>query len=150
MEEQEKEGEEQEEEEEEEAEEEEVIEEDLPPASKKGKKVPVDAAIEAVVGALAKRDKKRAAMKKPAAAKVEAVKAEKVSGSKKAAAGKVSGSKKAAAPSFSVEWSRSQVLCRTGRKGDPSVKFPFDVGKEVAAISKARKWVEDMKKEMGL
>lgn len=49
-----------------------------------------------------------------------------------------------AKPSYSVEWSRSQVLCRTGVKGEPSTTFKFGSGKGdlEKAVVLAKKWVE--------
>ena len=55
-------------------------------------------------------------------------------------------------PSFSCEWTRFQVLCRTGKKADPSVTFPFaDYTNGVAgAHAAAVEWVANFKKEHGL
>ena len=53
-------------------------------------------------------------------------------------------------PHFAIEWSRKQVLCRTGRKG-PGESFPmkFGDGSVDATIKKARAWVSEKKKELG-
>jgi hypothetical protein len=55
-------------------------------------------------------------------------------------------------PSFSCEWSRFQFLCRTGRKGDASVTFPFadfENGIEGAHVA-TKKWLAGFKKKHGL
>ena len=50
-------------------------------------------------------------------------------------------------PSFSVERTRFQALCRTGRKGEKSIPFKFvGCGGQDAAISKAEKWVQMMRR----
>ena len=53
--------------------------------------------------------------------------------------------KRPAAASFSVEWSRKQVLCRTGKKGAGQSKtFLFSAhGGLEKAIEKARAWVDE-------
>ena len=51
--------------------------------------------------------------------------------------------KRPAAASFSVEWSRKQVLCRTGQKGpgqSMTLSFSAHGGLE-KAVEKARAWV---------
>ena len=53
--------------------------------------------------------------------------------------------KRPAAASFSVEWSRKQVLCRTGKKGagqSMTLSFSAHGGLE-KAVEKARAWVEE-------
>ena len=53
-------------------------------------------------------------------------------------------SKKDFRPSISVERSRKQVLCLTGRRGDPSTKVMFkDVGDEAKAIAKGKRWISN-------
>ena len=52
-------------------------------------------------------------------------------------------------PSFSMEWSREQVMCRTGKKGaGQSVAMKFE-GSVDATVEKAKKWVADKRKELG-
>ena len=52
-------------------------------------------------------------------------------------------------PSFSVEWSRSQVMLRTGKKGaSQSLAMKFE-GSVDATLEKAKKWVADKRKELG-
>ena len=53
--------------------------------------------------------------------------------------------KRPAAASFSVEWSRKQVLCRTGKKGvGQSLSLSFDkCGGLEKAVAKAKKWVQE-------
>ena len=52
-------------------------------------------------------------------------------------------------PSFSVEWTRKQVMCRTGKKGaGESVAMKFE-GSVYATVEKAKKWVADKRKELG-
>lgn len=63
----------------------------------------------------------------------------------KAASGK--GAKKSK-PSMSVEWSRDQVLCRTGVLGEPSLKFPLkEHGGQAKAIAKGKQWLADQFKK---
>ena len=60
--------------------------------------------------------------------------------------------KHAGKPHFAIEWSRNQVLCRTGVKGDPSVPFKWDPSKpktREAAISNAERWVAKRKRSLG-
>jgi len=49
--------------------------------------------------------------------------------------------------SYSVERSRSQVLCRSGKKGDGSIPLQYGKGKiypdEAAAVQAAKKWLKD-------
>ena len=53
--------------------------------------------------------------------------------------------KRPAAASFSVEWSRNQVLCRTGKKGPGQSKtFLFSAhGGLEKAVEKAQAWVDE-------
>ena len=45
-------------------------------------------------------------------------------------------------PSFSIEWSRHQAMCRTGRKGDKCVALKFsDHGGVDKTVAAAKKWV---------
>jgi hypothetical protein len=47
-----------------------------------------------------------------------------------------------------VEWSRSQVLCRTGIKGEPSVVLKFEEhGGIEPAVAKAKLWVSKVAAE---
>ena len=53
--------------------------------------------------------------------------------------------KRPAAASFSVEWSRKQVLCRTGKKGagqSMTLSFSAHGGLE-KAVEKAKAWVDE-------
>jgi hypothetical protein len=53
-------------------------------------------------------------------------------------------------PSMSVEWTRNQVLCRTGLVGPgQSVTLSFKDGGKDAAIRKGRKWVAQESKRRG-
>ena len=67
---------------------------------------------------------------------------------------KDSSTKKAAGdkpPSFSVEWTREQVQCRTGKRGvgqNMALKFSEHGGME-RAVKKAKQWVGDKKRELG-
>ena len=57
---------------------------------------------------------------------------------------KANADKKSPKPSYSVEWSRDQVLCRTGMKGagqSVAYKFADYGGSSDKAISAAKKWV---------
>ena len=67
---------------------------------------------------------------------------------KRPAAAAVAASRKQKEPHFSVEWSRSQVMCRTGapgKGGTHAIKFE---GKKVdEALEQARKWVAKKKRE---
>lgn len=55
--------------------------------------------------------------------------------------------KKAKGASFSVEWTRSQVLCRAPGESSHQIKFGDGTGKTVdAAVKAARKWVADRAK----
>ena len=61
-------------------------------------------------------------------------------------------SKKAPRPSYSVEWSRSQVLCRTGTPGpgqSMAIKFSDHGGSSDKAIAVAEKWVAKQLKKLG-
>ena len=52
-------------------------------------------------------------------------------------------------PSFSMEWSREQVMCRTGKKGaGQSLAMKFESSVD-ATLEKAKKWVADKRKELG-
>jgi hypothetical protein len=53
-------------------------------------------------------------------------------------------------PSFSVEWSRSQIMCRTGRKGPgESFAMPFDENVD-KTLAEARAWVAAKKTDFGM
>ena len=82
---------------------------------------------------------KKATRKTAAAAKAADDKKNTKKKKKKANAGK-----KSPKPSYSVEWSRDQVLCRTGLKGagqSVSYKFADYGGSSDKAIAAAKKWV---------
>ena len=69
---------------------------------------------------------------------------------KRPAAASVAGSSTDKPPSFSVEWSRSQIMCRTGRKGPgESFAMPFDENVD-KTLAEARAWVAAKKKELGM
>jgi len=123
----------------------------------KAMKVPPSVYEKAGLTAMDKRTSKRAAAKKDEKAKAKAApktkagpKAMKLKTEPKSMKVK-SESKKGSRPSFSVEWTRNQALCRTGVKGDPSHKIKFeDVGGCDKAVKKAKKWVADQCKSRGL
>ena len=55
---------------------------------------------------------------------------------------KCSAERKTTPPSLSMEWSRKQVMCRTGEPGTKCVAFPFDKhGGAESARKKAQPWV---------
>ena len=61
--------------------------------------------------------------------------------------------KKPSKPSYSVEWSRNQVLCRTGRPGpgqSTAIKFSDHGGNSDKAIAAAKKWVHKQVKKLGI
>ena len=69
---------------------------------------------------------------------------------KRPAAASVAGSSTDKPPSFSVEWSRSQIMCRAGRKGlGESFAMPFDENVD-KTLAEARAWVAAKKKELGM
>lgn len=55
-------------------------------------------------------------------------------------------------PLFSVEWSREQVMCRSGRKGPgESHRIPFsEHGGLEGAVDEAKKWVSEKRRKLGL
>jgi hypothetical protein len=55
-------------------------------------------------------------------------------------------------PMFAVEWTRNQVMCRSGRKGPgESHKIPFDeYGGIEGAVKEAKKWVSEKRRKLGL
>ena len=69
-------------------------------------------------------------------------------GTKHDRAGEPLPSKKGSKPSFAVEWSRSQVLCRTGIKGEPSIALKFEEhGGIETAVAAAKLWVSKVAAE---
>ena len=92
-----------------------------------------------------KKPKKKKATKETAAAAKAADDKKTKQKKKKANAGK-----KSPKPSYSVEWSRDQVLCRTGLKGagqSVAYKFADYGGSSDKAISAAKKWVATQTKK---
>ncbi len=55
-------------------------------------------------------------------------------------------------PLFSVEWSREQVMCRSGRKGPgESHRIPLsEHGGLEGAVDEAKKWVSEKRRKLGL
>lgn len=102
-------------------------------AAAEGAPVPKAAAKKA---AAKPKGRPKAAAKKPAAAPAA------VSGEKRAN-GK---------PHFSIEWSRNQVLCRTGVMGEKSVAFKFGPGLRTCEEARglAVKWCSDVKRKRKL
>jgi len=92
-----------------------------------------------------KTKKNKKATKETAAAAKAADDKKNTKKKKKANAGK-----KSPKPSYSVEWSRDQVLCRTGLKGagqSVSYKFADYGGSSDKAIAAAKKWVATQTKK---
>ena len=90
--------------------------------------------------AAADRKAEREAKKKASAEKAK---------KKKASADKAKKGKRSGKPSFSIEWSRSQVLCRTGMRGaGQSLALPFEeYGGSDKAIAAAKRWVAKQTKK---
>lgn len=63
------------------------------------------------------------------------------------------GVKKPPKPAYAVEWSRNQVMCRTGMKGpgqSTAIKFSDHGGSSDKAIAAAKKWVRKQEKKLGI
>ena len=108
------------------------------PAKKVAKRTVEDAAA-VILAAMNKKTVAKAALKRPAAASSKPPTSEVTAADAKR-------------PSYSVEWSRNQVLYRSGLKGPNQhyvFKFKNDKERE-AAVSKAKKMVEAERKRMGL
>jgi len=127
---------------------------------------------EKVAAALKKRDESTV-MKRPAAAfahsadevllkPMKAMKAMKTKKGKKTPIPKVKATKIAVKhpagasvkPSYSIEWSRNQVLGRTGKKGPgESITFKYGPGCDYKDVKRAegasKKWVEEQKLKLG-
>ena len=66
---------------------------------------------------------------------------------------KQSGKSKCKKPSFSVEWSRNQVMCRTGKTGpgqSKAIPFGNDSGCAKKAIKQAEKWLQEERVRQGI
>ena len=108
------------------------------PAKKVAKRTVEDAAA-VILAAMNKKTVAKAALKRPAAASSKPPTSEVTAADAKR-------------PSYSVEWSRNQVLYRSGLKGpnqNQVFKFKNDKERE-AAVSKAKKMVEAERKRRGL
>ena len=108
------------------------------PAKKVAKRTVEDAAA-VILAAMNKKTVAKAALKRPAAASSKPPTSEVTAADAKR-------------PSYSVEWSRNQVVYRSGLKGpnqNQVFKFKNDKERE-AAVSKAKKMVEAERKRRGL